>query len=304
MEYEDKWGRRSPPGHTIIFTKKLKTKISINNSNSLQHIADKFTIELWVKLKDSSDINIFSKEALAFDIDKGLFKLSFHGQEIPAEIIKQYNLPLDKFIHIAFLYKKTLQNIIVLLNCEEVVKFNFILSGLENNTPLVFGSERFDGEMTEIRIWNQRLPINFLKENYKTPLPILAEHKAKLNMNIENKEKKKNLKESVFTFGEKEKEKKNLKKSTKVNNQEMPNQFDTSPNNNGFDFNNNEDNIFGNELPEEEYPTMDLVNTNSGLSVDSHSILDPRNNINNNLNLSNQPSAEFIFQEKDFNFDK
>ena len=304
LEYEDKWGRRSPPGHTIIFTKKLKTKISINNSNSLQHIADKFTIELWVKLKDSSDINIFSKEALAFDIDKGLFKLSFHGQEIPAEIIKQYNLPLDKFIHIAFLYKKTLQNIIVLLNCEEVVKFNFILSGLENNTPLVFGSERFDGEMTEIRIWNQRLPINFLKENYKTPLPILAEHKAKLNMNIENKDKKKNLKESVFTFGEKEKEKKNLKKSTKVNNQEMPNQFDTSPNNNGFDFNNNEDNIFGNELPEEEYPTMDLVNTNSGLSVDSHNILDPRNNINNNLNLSNQPSAEFIFQEKDFNFDK
>ena len=25
LEYEDKWGRRSPPGHTIIFTKKLKT---------------------------------------------------------------------------------------------------------------------------------------------------------------------------------------------------------------------------------------------------------------------------------------
>jgi len=295
LEYEDKWGRRSPPGHTIIFTKKLKTKISINNSNSLQHIADKFTIELWVKLKDSSDINIFSKEALAFDIDKGLFKLSFHGQEIPAEIIKQYNLPLDKFIHIAFLYKKTLQNIIVLLNCEEVVKFNFILSGLENNTPLVFGSERFDGEMTEIRIWNQRLPINFLKENYKTPLPILAEHKAKLNMNIENKEKKKNLKESVFTFGEKEKEKKNLKKSTKVNNQEMPNQFDTSPNNNGFDFNNNEDNIFGNELPEEEYPTMDLV---SGNNCD----FPGQNNLNQNNN-SYPNQKDIVFQE-DFNFDQ
>ena len=156
LEYEDKWGRRSPPAHSIIFTKKLKTKISINNSSSLQHIPDKFTIELWVKLKDLNDVTIFSKEALSFDIDKGLFKLSFHGQEIPPEPIKNYNLPLDKFIHIAFLYKKTLQNIIVLLNCEEVTKFNFILSGLENNTPLIFGNEKFDGEMTEIRIWNQR----------------------------------------------------------------------------------------------------------------------------------------------------
>ena len=123
LEYEDKWGRRSPPGHTIIFTKKLKTKISINHSSSLQHIADKFTIELWLKLKDLNDLTIFSKEALAFDIDKGQFKLSFHGQEIPPEPIKDYQLPLDKFIHVAFLYKKTLQNILVLLNCEEVLKF-------------------------------------------------------------------------------------------------------------------------------------------------------------------------------------
>ena len=103
--------------------------------------------------------------------------MSFHGQEIPAEVTKQYNLPLDKFIHVAFLYKKTHQNIIVLLNCEEVTKFNFLLSALEINTPIVFGNEKFDGEMTEIRIWNERLPIDYIRENYKNPLPILAENK-------------------------------------------------------------------------------------------------------------------------------
>ena len=300
LEYEDKWGRRSPPGHSIIFTKKLKTKISINPSNSLQHIPDKFTIELWIKLKDLDNINIFSKEALSFDINKGLFTMTFHGQEIPAEIIKQYNLPLDKFIHVAFLYKKTYQNIIVLLNCEEVTRFNFLLSSLDNKTPLIFGSEKFDGEMTEIRIWNQRLPIEYIKENYKTPLPILAENKRKLKMNIDNKTKKAKGRDSIFSFGDKEKIKQTKtftenKKKADVN----PNQ-----NNNGFDFNNNNpefmNNEFGNDFAPEEYPTMDLVSGNSAQFTTNYNIQPPENY----PNLSNPNSNEFVFQENDFNFDK
>ena len=281
LEYEDKWGRRSPPGHAIIFTKKLKTKISINNSSSLQHIPEKFTIELWVKLKDNTDITIFSKEELSFDIDKGLFKLSFHGQEIPAEIIKNYNLPLDKFIHIAFLYKKTLQNITVFLNCEEVAKFNFILSGLENNTPLIFGNEKFDGEMTEIRIWNHRMPVQFLKENYKMPLPILAENKRKLKMNIENKDKKSKNRDTTFSFGDKEKTNK-LNKAQTMTGNKMPINIISETNeeimnNNESDFNYNP----------EDLPTMDLIQSNST------PIFANRNNNN-----------DFVFQENDFNFDK
>ena len=304
LEYEDKWGRRSPPGHSIIFTKKLKTKISINNSSSLQHIPDKFTIELWVKLKDLDDVTIFSKEALSFDIDKGLFKLSFHGQEIPPEPIKNYNLPLDKFIHIAFLYKKTLQNIIVLLNCEEVTKFNFILSGLENNTPLVFGNEKFDGEMTEIRIWNQRLPIEYIKENYKTPLPILAENKKKLKMNIEHKAKKVG-RDSIFSFGDKDKLIKtntftdNRKKKIVIN----PNPNINNMNNKEFDFNDNgqfNNNDFGNEFDQEEYPSLDIVNTQSAMPFTTNISLE---NNNSKPNFGN-PNNEFVFQENDFNFDK
>ena len=288
LEYEDKWGRRSPPGHAIIFTRKLKTKISINNSPSLQHIPEKFTIELWLKLKDNTDITIFSKEALSFDIDKGLFKLSFHGQEIPAEIIKKYNLPLDKFIHVAFLYKKALQNITVLLNCEEVAKFNFILSGLENNTPLIFGNEKFDGEMTEIRIWSNRMPIEFLKENYKVPLPILAENKRKLKMNIENKNKNKK-KVAAFAFGDKEAGTKINKSQTFMDSKKFNINEGNNVNNNDFNFNNNPEfmnNNFENEF-DQEYPTMDLVKTQS----------EPLNdNKNNNMGI--------VFQENDFNFDK
>ena len=304
LEYEDKWGRRSPPGHSIIFTKKLKTKITINNSTSLHHIIDKFTIELWIKLKDLNDVNIFSKEALSFDVNKGQFTMSFHGQEIPAEVTKQYNLPLDKFIHVAFLYKKTHQNIIVLLNCEEVTKFNFLLSALEINTPIVFGNEKFDGEMTEIRIWNERLPIDYIRENYKNPLPILAENKRKIKMNIDNKNKKKKGRDSIFTFGDKEK----LNKAATLS--ETRKKFDTNPNNNpnnnGFDFNNNNpefmNNDFSNEFAQEEYPTMDLVSANSANFSSNYNISGPINNPN--INYNNQNSNEFVFQENDFNFDK
>ena len=308
LEYEDKWGRRSPPGHTIIFTKKLKTKITINNSSSLQHILDKFTIELWIKLKDSNDLNIFTKDALSFGVNKGQFTMSFHGQEIPAEVLKEnYTLPLDKFIHVAFLYQKTFQNIIVLLNCVEVTKFNFLLSALEINTPIIFGNEKFDGEMTEIRIWNQRLPIEYIKENYKTPLPILAENKKKIKMNIDNANKKEKKRDSVFTFGDKETLNKaptfNAGKKKRIDENNANNTNNTN-NNNGFDFNNNNpefmNNDFGNDFAQEEYPTMDLVSANSAAFTTNINVSGPINN----PNLGNPNSSEFAFQENDFNFDK
>ena len=305
LDYEDKWGRRSPPAHTIIFTKKLKTKIVINNSKSLSHIPDKFTIELWVKLKDLNNVNIWSKEALAFDINQGLFKLSFHGQEIPGEEIRKYNLSLDKFIHVAFLYNKALQNIIVLLNCEPVVQFNFILSGIDSNSPLIFGNEKFDGEMTEIRIWNERLPINFIKENYKIPLPILADFKSKLKMNIDVKEKKRKRLNSGFQFGEKEKTKKNIPKENSFQNNlaMQPQSLSSNIGINNDAFN---DNMFGEEIPEEtpveEYPDLELVNRCSTPNNIGNNL--PPNNDNNDSNQLQFSKTQFIFHENDFNFDK
>ena len=51
LEYEDKWGRKSPGAHSIKFTKKSQIKLVIKNSPTLSHFCDKFTIELWLKLK-------------------------------------------------------------------------------------------------------------------------------------------------------------------------------------------------------------------------------------------------------------
>jgi len=291
LEYEDKWGRRSPPAHSIIFSKKLKTKIIINNSNLLIHIENKFTIEFWIKLKDNiNDINILTRDGFSLDIDKGLFKLNFRGQEIPQNIIKEYTLPLDTFIHIAILYKKDKKNLTILLNCEEITKFNIALSGIGNNTPLIFGNEKLEGEITEIRIWKQKMPINFIKENYKAPLPILAENKGKLKMNINiknnNNKSLKNRHESIFIFGNYNKDKeKNFEKSNDnlfMSSKTLRNNFNID---NDLDFNN-----FENDLKQEDYPSMDVVNSNNAFS---------------DLSLSNQSSSNSLFvQEKDFIFDK
>ena len=293
LEYEDKWGRRSPPPHAIIFSKKYKTKIIINNTNLLQSIEQRFTIEFWIKLKDIINMNLFVKDDFSFDIDNGFFRLTFRKQEIQPEIIKEYTLPMDFFVHIAILYKRSEKSIVILLNCEEILKFNTTLT-IENNTPLTFGNEKLEGEMTEIRIWNRKLPIEYIKENYKTPLSILAENKGKLKMNINIQSKNvKNRSETIFLFGDKKKEKEKIFDDS---NNEMKNFSKSSKNN--IIINNNNISDFNNiisdfEILGEDYPSIDVVNSNIN------------NGNNNNNNFNNQISSkDFFFHEKDFIFDK
>ena len=211
--------------------------------------------------------------------------MDFRGQEIPNEIIKEYELPMDQFIHIAILYKKSSQIIMILLNCEEIIKFNIMLSGIENNTPLIFGNEKLDAEMTEIRIWNQKMPINYIKENYKIPLPILAENKGKLKMNIELKSKNiKKRNDSVFIFGDK-----NLGISSSDSNEKLGAYSSNSIiklNKVGTQI---DDNNLLNMFNDEEYPTIDVVNSNNNIDEDNFTI----KSCNNNL----------FFQENDFIFD-
>ena len=294
LEYEDKWGRRSPPARAIIFTKLLRTKILINNSNLLLNIEEKFTIEFWIKLKDINNINIFTKDSFTLDIDNALFKLSFRDQEIPHEIIKEYSLPMNQYVHIAILYKRSSKILIILLNCEEIIRFNIVLSGIESNTPFIFGNEKLDAEMTEIRIWNQKIPIEFIKENYKAPLPILAENKGKLKMNIDKNTNYKQRYDSVFISEEKENDLNLGDSNNKINSISCKsirniNNIAEVIDNSYYDNNIN--------INEEEYPTIDVVNYNKSNN----------NEINNKVNdnyLSRSYTNNLFIQEKSFIFDK
>ena len=290
LEYEDKWGRKSPGAHSIKFSKEIQTKLVIPNSASLSHFADKFSIELWIKLT-GDNVSLLKKDTFSIDIYNGQFKLFFKGQEIKSEQVKEYSLQLNNYIHIAILYKKKLNLIQILLNCQEILKFEIKLNGLNVNSELIFGNGNLDGELTEIKIWNQKMPISYLKENYKTPLPILAENKRKLKMKINKQDmtsgkKKFGFGNNPFTFGGKE-------AATNKNNNANNNENDVDTNkqinpffNDGDNNNNNENSI---NYPNFSQVMGDKDSFNFGFN---ETTINPNDNKNNDFNFND-----------DFNFD-
>ena len=287
LEYEDKWGRKSPGAHSIKFKKEIQTKLIIPYSNSLSHFPNKFTIELWIRLT-GDNVSLIKKDSFGIDIYNGQFKLFFKGQEINSELVKDYNIPLNQYIHIAILYKKKLNIIQILLNCEEILKFSIKLNGLNNNSELIFGNGNLDGELTEIKIWNQKMPISFIKENYKTPLPILAENKRKLKMKINKQDmtsgkKKFGFGNNPFTFGNKDNIPSN--QNININNNEENTDEQINP------FFNNGENNGENSI---NYPNFSTVigekdSFNFGFN---ETTINPNDNKNNDFNFND-----------DFNFD-
>ena len=288
LEYEDKWGRKSPGAHSIKFSKKLQTKLVIKNSSSLAHFSEKFSIELWLKLK-GDNVSLLKKDSFSIDIYNKQFKLFFKGQEINPELIKEYKLNLNEFTHVAVLYKKKKEIIQILLNCEEILKFNIKLNGININSEIIFGNGNLEGELTEIKIWNQKMPISYLKENYKTPLPILAENKRKLKMKINKQDmnsgkKKFGFGNNPFTFGNKE----NI--NNNQNNNSNNNEMNTNAQINPF-FNDNENTTNDNNI---NYPNFSTV-------------MEDKNSFNfgfneNTINTNDNKNNDFNFNE-DFNFD-
>ena len=288
LEYEDKWGRKSPGAHSIKFNKEIQTKLVIPNSASLSHFSDKFTIEFWIKLT-GDNVSLIKKDTFGIDIYNGQFKLFFKGQEINSEQAKEYHLPLNRYIHITILYKKKLNLIQILLNCEEILKFNIKLNGMHQDSELIFGNGNLNGELTEIKIWNQKMPISYIKENYKTPLPILAENKRKLKMKINKQDmtsgkKKFGLGNNPFTFGNKENIANNQTNNT--NNNDINTNAQINPFFNNGENNSNENNI--------SYPNFSTVIGDK----DSFNFGFNETNINPNGNKNN----DFNFND-DFNFD-
>ena len=288
LEYEDKWGRKSPGAHSIKFTKEIQTKLVIPNSPSLSHFPDKFSIELWIKLT-GDNVSLIKKDSFGIDIYNGQFKLFFKGKEINSEKVKDYQLTLNQYMHIAILYKKKLNLIQILLNCEEILKFNITLNGINQNSEIIFGNGNLNGELTEIKIWNQKMPKSYIKENYKTPLPILAENKRKLKMKINKQDmtsgkKKFGFGNNPFTFGNKE--------NTAINQNNNANNNDENTNAqiNPF-FNNGENNNNENSINYPNFSTVmgDKESFNFGFNETN---INPNDNKNNDFNFND-----------DFNFD-
>ena len=169
------------------------------------------------------------------------------------------------------------------------MKFNIKLNGLNINTEIIFGNGNLDGELTEIKIWNQKMPISYIKENYKTPLSILAENKRKLKMKINKQDmtsgkKKFGFGNNPFTFGNKENV--NNNQSNNINNNDMNNNAQINP----F-FDKNEINNIENSINYPSFPNV-MEEKNSFNFGFNENTINPNDNKNNAFNFND-----------DFNFD-
>ena len=118
-----------------------------------------------------------------------------------------------------------------------------------------------------------------------------------INMNVNTNEQTKHIKkrcQSIFIFGDKNKEN-FFGDFIKVEKIKSTNTIVLNNNKNLLDFDDNNNN-FDNNINNEEYPSIDVVNSNSQI-IDN---INNNNEILNNLNSSNN----IFFHEKDFIFDK
>ena len=121
--------------------------------------------------------------------------------------------------------------------------------------------------MAEIRIWNKKMPLEYIKQNCKAPLPILSETKTKLKMNINKRIKKNKVRENrIFEFGGK----KNIKIDENIKQKENGN----DNNENNFSGENN----FGNDYPEYGNSAFDLPGEEMVIENNPDLPVNPENN--------------------------
>ncbi len=167
---------------------KLSTALRIKHTNALFHFYKKFTIEFWIKIFNIN-ITLFNKESLSIEIQNGEFIVNYKCSQIQAIKLMDYHISCDIWTHLTFTYRKKTSKLSIYLNCDEILNFPLFLNeDLGMKGDICFGNSNLDAEITEIRIWKEEIPIKLIKENYKSPLPILAENKRKLRMKINKQE--------------------------------------------------------------------------------------------------------------------
>ena len=303
----------------------------VKNSPSLNHMNKKFTIEMWIKL-NSLNVTIIQKDTFSVEIENGEFKIKYQNNLLQGEKIKEYNLTVNQFMHVSILYKKKSGFVNILLNCELIIQFQINLDSININSDIIFGNGNLDGELTEIKIWNQEMPINYLAENYRTPLPILAENKKKLKMKINKQDnthsKRFDFKSGNFMFGNRES---SINQNVINGLQGIDNSNNFNNDKNNYDFNP------GDPVPIDlensiQYPSLNSVvgdneiknsnfnNFNFDIPVGNNNIFDNQNMGNNNKdsdfqfgfgfdeinnqNFNNQGNNDFFGNSTNFNFDK
>jgi hypothetical protein len=89
--------------------------------------------------------------------------------------------------HVSVVYDRFAEKrkLIVLLNCVPILSTeNELAEDLFKDTFIFIGRESFSGEITEFRVWKTAFSESEIKDNYRTPLEIVAEKKKQIKMKL------------------------------------------------------------------------------------------------------------------------
>jgi hypothetical protein len=90
--------------------------------------------------------------------------------------------------HVCLLYEREIGKAHLIINCLHGFEANY-------NTEFVIpfgkvlrlGSDTFVGELTEFRLWKNKLSLNEIKDCFRSPLSIVSEKRKKLKMKLKEK---------------------------------------------------------------------------------------------------------------------
>ena len=212
LELEDKWGKKCPTQYgidlNIVNIKNVKKSL-------FEEEVKQFTIEFWLKPRTLNGM-IFelSEENFICNLQEGFLKLVIRGkslvfmeddsnkednnneEDIPQGKNKEDTKKIKQSFwnHIAIVYDSTQpKTLIIYLNCFEIGYCNTILENeLFKEKTINIGKARFNGEITEFRLWSSANNISEIKDAYRSPLEIVAEKKKKIKMKFKDKEKQPN----------------------------------------------------------------------------------------------------------------
>ena len=210
LELEDKWGKKCPTQYGIDLN-----IVNLKNTKKLwfEEELKQFTIEFWLKprVKNGMILEISNENFMCL-LNDCILKLMIKGKPLilmEDEGLKEDTNNDDDFQqgnknkednkrikenfwnHVAIVYDNSqAKTIILYLNCFEIGYSNMILEPDFFNEKIInIGKAKFNGEITEFRLWKSANSLSEIKDSYRTPLEIVAEKKKKIKMKFKDKDK-------------------------------------------------------------------------------------------------------------------
>lgn len=179
LDYEDKWGRKCHASYSLNANQRDEGLFKVGFKDGSP---TRFTYEMWIKVNEASSgwvVKIGSMKVLFQD---GKFACKLENSIVPFNPIKESEeesdsatpniIEISEWQHICVLYQGS--KVKLYLNSQYVG-----MASIGKNSADIIVLGKFDGWVTEIRVWSGFRGISEVRDNMRCPLEILSDKKKR-----------------------------------------------------------------------------------------------------------------------------